>query len=248
MSVSEDKAEALAAEEVARKMSGPPDAARAWMRELAEHGAARAQALLGQMLLDGFGGPADPVEALAWFVKASAAGDALAFNMVGRCYENGWGAPADITVAAEWYRQAAEKGSDWGMYNHATRLMLGDGVAENRSEALAWFQRAAALGHAKSINIVGGFHEDGWEVVRDLAIAAEHYARAAAAGDFRGQFNLGRVLASQGEIDGALTQFRNAARTATPAFIAKMTAFLRSAPIQAYRDLADEFETKVLTP
>lgn len=228
--------------EIARKMSGPPEAARAWMTGLAERGAPRAQALLAQMLLDGFGGPTDPGQALAWFLKAAAGDDALAFNMVGRCYENGWGAPTDIVVAAQWYRQAAERGDEWGMYNHATRLMLGDGVAENRAEALAWFQRAAALGHAKSMNIVGGFHEDGWEVPQDYAIAAEHYARAAAGGDFRGQFNLGRVLASRGEVEAALEQFRRAAVTATPAFVDKMIAFLRTAPIDAYRALADRLE------
>jgi TPR repeat protein len=230
--------------EVARKMSGPPDEARAWMKGLADRGVPRAQALLGQMLLDGFGGPADPIEALALFVKASAGGDALAFNMVGRAYENGWGAPVDIVVAAHWYRQAAEQGDDWGMYNYATRLMLGDGATENRAEALAWFQRAAALGHAKSMNIIGGFYEDGWEVAQDFAIAAEHYARAAASGDFRGQFNLGRVLASKGEVQAALDQFRRAVSTATPAFTVKMTTFLRSAPIQAYRDLADELDAR----
>lgn len=228
--------------EVARRMSGPPEAARAWMLNLADRGAPRAQALAAQMLLDGFGGPAEPAKALALFLKASAGGDALAFNMVGRCYENGWGAPADIAVAAQWYLQAAERGDEWGMYNYATRLMLGDGAAENRAQALAWFRSAAALGHAKSMNIIGGFYEDGWEVPQDFAIAAEHYGRAAAAGDFRGQFNLGRVLASRGAVEEAVAQFRRAAQTATPAFIGKMTTFLRSAPIQAYRDLADEFE------
>ncbi len=228
--------------EVARRMAGPPEQARAWMQGLAERGAPRAQALLAQMLLDGFGGPADPVQALAWFLKASTGGDALAFNMVGRCYENGWGAPANIAVAAQWYLQAAERGDEWGMYNYATRLMLGDGAPENRGQALAWFQRAAALNHAKSMNIIGGFYEDGWEVPQDYAIAAEHYARAAAGGDFRGQFNLGRVLASRGEVEAALAQFRRAAQTATPAFRSKMRGFLETAPIQAYRDLAAELE------
>ncbi len=60
--------------------------------------------------------------------------------------------------------KAARAGLDWGMYNYATMLALGNGVDEDRAAALAWFEKAAALGHAKSINLIGGFHEDGWVV------------------------------------------------------------------------------------
>ena len=240
--ISNEASASVTETEVSEIMSGPPEAARAWMRDLAGQGVPRAQALLGQMLLDGFGGGTAPDQALDWFLKASAGGEPMAFNMAGRCYENGWGAPANIAVAAQWYRQAADRGSDWGMYNYATRLMLGDGLAEDRGQALAWFRKAAALGHAKSINIIGGFYEDGWEVAQDFAIAREHYERAAEAGDFRGRFNLGRVLASEGDVAGGLAQFERAAVGATPAFVAKMAAFLRGAPIQAYRDLADRLE------
>ncbi|NQE63738.1 tetratricopeptide repeat protein [Caulobacter sp. RHG1] len=229
----------LVAEDVATLMSGSPEVARATASDLAVKGSAAAQALLGQMLLDAFGGPADPAAALGWFRKAAEAGEPMALNMVGRCHENGWGVAADIVIAADWYRRAAEQGGDWGMYNHATRLMLGDAGPVDRAGALAWFQKAAALGHAKSINVLGGFYEDGWEVERDLAQAKECYQRAADGGDFRGHFNLGRALASEGDISGALARFEAAATTATPAFIAKMVALLRTAPIDAYRALAE---------
>ncbi len=227
---------------VAKVLSGPPETARAWLAQQAAAGVAEAQALLGQMLLDGAGGPADPAGALALFLRAAGAGHPMALNMVGRCYENGWGVAANLAVAAQWYLQAAEAGSDWGMYNLATRLMLGEGVEADRKSALAWFQRAAELGHAKSINVVGGFYEDGWEVEQDFAKARDCYARAAAGGDFRGHFNFGRVLAAEGEIAGAQAQFEQAATTATAAFTAKMVAFLRSAPVAAYRDLADRLD------
>ncbi len=227
------------AQEAARILAGPPAEARAWLTPLAERGIAQAQVRLGQLLLDEAAGPPDPAGALAWFLKAAGQDDPLAFNMVGRCYENGWGAPENIVVAAQWYRQAAELGSDWGMYNHATRLMLGDAVGIDRAGALTWFRKAAELGHAKSINIVGGFYEDGWEVEQDFAQARDHYRRAAEAGDFRGQFNFGRVLASEGAVNAALEQFAKAAVAATPAFIDKMVAFLSAAPIVAYRELAD---------
>eukprot|EP01032_Pedospumella_encystans_P006348 gene6348-7603_t len=69
------------------------------------------------------------------------------------------------------------------MYNYATLLALGDGVAEDKAAAFAWFERAAKLGNAKAINFVGSFHEDGWVVPRDLKRAARCYARAAQGGD-----------------------------------------------------------------
>ena len=229
----------LVAEDVATLMSGPPQVARATARDLAAKGSAAAQALLGQMLLDGFGGPADPIEALGWFRRAADEGEPMALNMVGRCFENGWGVTADIAAAADWYRRAAERGGDWGMYNYATRLMLGDAGPVDRPGALAWFRKAAALGHAKSINVLGGFYEDGWEVERDLAKARDCYQRAADGGDFRGHFNLGRALASEGDVSGALARFEAAAAAATPAFVAKMVGLLRTAPVAAYRDLAE---------
>jgi TPR repeat protein len=166
----------------------------------------------------------------------------MGLNMAGRCYENGWGAAVDMAQAARFFGRAAGAGSPWGMYNLATRLALGEGVAQDRAAAFAWYQQAAALGHAKSINIVGGFHEDGWETPVDFAAARACYRRAAELGDFRGQFNFGRVLASEGDVPAALDWFERAARRATPAFREKVRAFLRTAPIADYRELADTLE------
>jgi hypothetical protein len=92
----------------------------------------------------------------------------MALNMVGRCYDLGWGTPVDKVRAAECFRIAAERGLDWGMYNYATALTLGAGVAEDKPAALGWFEKAAAMGNAKAVNFVGSFHEDGWVVPRDM--------------------------------------------------------------------------------
>jgi hypothetical protein len=80
-------------------------------------------------------------------------------------------------------------------------LVRATAADEHRADALDWFQRAAALGHAKSINLIGGFYEDGWVVAVDVDAAFDHYRRAAEAGDFRGQFNYARLLAERGHID-----------------------------------------------
>jgi TPR repeat protein len=157
--------------------------------------------------------------------------------MTGRCYENGWGAAQDDRAAAHWYTLAAERGSDWGMYNLATALVLGKGLSTDRRAALACYRRAARLGHAKSLNIVGGFYEDGWEVEQDAARAVGYYRQAAEGGDFRGQFNYARMLALAGQEADAQRWIRLVPQTANAPFVEKMLAFLRNAPHEALRRL-----------
>ena len=125
------------------------------------------------------------------------------------------GVAVDKPRAAECFRIAAERGLDWGMYNYATALTLGQGVPEDKPAALGWFERAASLGNAKAVNYIGSFHEDGWVVPRDLTIAADCYARAAQGGDFRGMFNHARMLADAGRIDAALAWLRRCGAAAT---------------------------------
>ncbi|MEP9358112.1 tetratricopeptide repeat protein [Sphingomonas sp. KR3-1] len=184
---------------------------------------AEAQAVLGQMLLDA----GDARQGFAWFNKAAAQGHLMALNMVGRCYDLGWGTRIDKARAAECFRIAAERGLDWGMYNYATALALGAGLTEDKAAALAWFQKAAAMGNAKAINYVGSFHEDGWVVERDLARAAECYARAAEGGDFRGAFNHARMLLDAGQLDAARGWLAKCRETATPAFAEKARGWLK---------------------
>ncbi|WP_457311695.1 tetratricopeptide repeat protein [Sphingomonas sp. UYAg733] len=216
----------LTPDDIAARLSAPLEERAVFMRQAAEAGVAEAQAVYGQMLLDGAGVTADPRDALGWFTKAAAQHHVMGLNMVGRCYDLGWGTAPDKRRAAECYRVAAEQGLDWAMYNYATLLALGDGVAEDKAMALGWLQKAAAMGNAKAINFVGSFHEDGWVVERDLGLAAGYYARAAQGGDFRGQFNHARLLGTAGRIDEALGWLGRVGEIATPAFIDKAAVWL----------------------
>lgn len=224
-----DRLNALSAEALADILSGAPEERAAFLHEAAQAGLADAQALYGQLLLDGAGVPQDTRAAFAWFGKAAAQGHLMALNMVGRCYDLGWGVAIDKHRAAECFRISAERGLAWGMYNYATLLALGEGVGEDKPAALDWFCKAAAMGNAKSANHVGSFHEDGWVVARDMAAAEAHYRTAAEGGDFRGQFNLARLLAARGEVDEALVWLARVRATATPAFLAKAEHWLKSA-------------------
>lgn len=220
-------------------MPSEPGPRAVFLRALAEAGEAEAQARYGQLLLDGNGVAQDAGAGFAWFNRAAAQGHLMGLNMVGRCYDLGWGAAIDKARAAQCYRIAAEHGLDWAMYNYATLLALGHGVAEDKAAALRWFDKAARMGSglagAKAINIVGSFHEDGWAVARDLAKAARCYARAAQGGDFRGCFNHARMLGDTGRAEDALAWIERAGATATAAFVAKAAAFLDASPVAAFR-------------
>jgi TPR repeat protein len=227
-----DTLDSIPREEIAARLSGSPEERAALIREGAEAGVAEAQAVWGQMLLD----RGNAAAGFGWFNKAAAQGHLMALNMVGRCYDLGWGVAVDKARAAECFRIAAERGLDWAMYNYGTALALGEGVVEDRRAALGWFEKAAALGNAKAINHVGSFHEDGWVVERDLARAADCYARAAEGGDFRGCFNHARMLLAEGRIDAARHWLGKSVESATPAFREKAAVWLRD---HGFAELAD---------
>ena len=234
---------AMTPEAMRAQLAHSPEAAAALLRAGAQAGLADAQALYGQVLLDGNGVKSDPVEALRWFLRAAHAGHPMAMNMAGRCYDKGWGAPVDKVAAAQWFKAATKAGLDWGMYNYASALGLGAGVAQDEPAALRWFETAAALGHAKSINFVGAFFEEGRIVPRDLAKARDCYQQAAEGGDFRGQFNLARLLADAGQMKEALDWLARATATAPASFQAIMLRYLDAAPPPALREAADSLRT-----
>jgi TPR repeat protein len=226
-----DAFDAMDAAELARRLSGPRDEVAGFIRGAAVAGSAEAQARYGQMLLDGDGIAQDQRQGLHWFERAAAAGHVEAINMIGRCHDLGWGTPVDKARAAAWFHAAALRGLGWGMYNYATALALGAGIAEDRPQALDWFRKAAAQGNAKAINFIGSFYEDGWVVDRDLAEAARHYERAAAGGDFRGQFNHARMLLAAGREAEALDWMARAWQGGNPRFRAQMTGWLADQPV-----------------
>ena len=138
--------------------------------------------------------------------------------MLGRCLERGWGGDQDFAGAAHCYRQAAEAGLDWGQYNLANMLLRGRGVSRDVPQSFQWFAAAARQDHAKSINLVARFLEEGWIGPPDLPQAAAWYRRAAAGGDFRGQYNLATLLAQFGRRAEAVGWFIRAGETGSRDF------------------------------
>jgi TPR repeat protein len=207
----------------------------------AREGVVDAQALLGQILLDGRGIAQDQPLALRWFVIAARQGHLMARNMLGRCHEHGWGCATQASVAAGHYRVAAEAGLDWAMYNYANLLATGRGVSEDQAEALNLYRRAAELGHAKSMNLLGRYLEDGRVCPVNPTAARDWYRRSAVGGDFRGQFSYAAVLAGEGNIDEALVWLRKALAGGNLNFLRVASKSLLSATDPKIRALAYDY-------
>ncbi|MBK3868343.1 sel1 repeat family protein [Pseudomonas stutzeri] len=225
-------------------LSEEPHRAARLVLTAAAAGEIEAQALLGQILLDGRGIEADPVLALTWFGFAAERGHAMACNMAGRCHEHGWGCPADPSRAAEFYRRAAGIGLDWGMYNLANLLATGRGVEQNETAAYRLYRQAAELGHAKSMNLTGRCLEDGRGVARDVTAAHEWYRRSAEAGDFRGQFSHAAVLLAQQQWDAARHWLIRALTHGHLRFVETALASLQAAALPQIADIVEAYDRR----
>lgn len=218
----------------------PARAAQAILLAAGE-GVIDAQALLGQILLEGQGIARDQTLALRWFEIAAQGGHLMARNMLGRCHEHGWGCVADAALAARHYRLGADAGLDWAMYNYANLLATGRGVVEDPLQALNLYRRAAEAGHAKSMNLLGRYLEDGRFCPMDLPAARQWYRRSAEAGDFRGQFSHGAVLVEEGSIEEGLLWLRRAMLNGNQRFLKVSAQRLREASEPFLQTLADEY-------
>lgn len=215
----------------------PASAAKAIL-VAAQENIVEAQALLGQILLDGTGIERDQPLALVWFQIAARKGHAMASNMLGRCHEHGWGCEADAGKAAEHYRQAAEADLDWGFYNYGNLLATGRGVDKDQARALACYRKAADMGHAKSMNMLGRYLEEGVSCERDLPSAHRWYQRSAEGGDFRGQFSHAAVLADHGRIEEAVQWLDTALEIGNLNFLRVAREQLLTSPYPQVRALA----------
>lgn len=211
----------------------------------ARTGLVDAQALLGQILLDGEGIQRDAQLARTWFQAAASQGHAMARNMLGRCCEHGWGGPVDLLQAATHYRLASAADLDWGLYNFANLFATGRGVTLDQHQALACYRRAAELGHAKSMNLLGRYLEQGEYCPRDLPSAWEWYRRSAESGDFRGQFSHAAVLLNQGQFTAAMQWFEKALTHGNLNFLRVATQSLSAAGDARLAELTERYAARL---
>ncbi|WP_244983655.1 tetratricopeptide repeat protein [Acetobacter okinawensis] len=186
------------------------------------------QVLWGKILLNSVFIPPDPSQAYIWFSIAAQTNYGPAHNMLGRCHHFGWGTDKDLSKAAHHYAAAAAVGDEWGRYNLAIMHMRGLGMPRDLPTAFQLFQTGAHHGHAKSMNIMARFYEEGWVVKKNQASAFDWYRRSAESGDYRGCHNHATILVEQGQLEQALHWWQKALPDATSDILLAMNRTLAS--------------------
>jgi TPR repeat protein len=113
------------------------------LEPLANEGNARAQAMVGEMLLRGCcGAKLDPQAGLDWLRKAAAQDDTEAQSLLGKAYLDGDGTKANFAEALKWLLKAAEKGDASAQEALGDMYQKGLGVKKNIDEAKKWYAKA----------------------------------------------------------------------------------------------------------
>lgn len=115
-----------------------------WYGEAMRLGSVKSQCALGNMLIQGRGQPADPLQGLALCRSAAGAGDADAQADLGAYYLLGGVVDQDLTQAAQWLQRAADQGHPMAAYHYATMMWNGDAPGGRVASAGYW--RIAVLG------------------------------------------------------------------------------------------------------
>jgi TPR repeat protein len=105
-------------------------------------------------------------------------------------YERG-----DLATALREYRKSAEQGHARSQMNLGSMYWNGQGVPENRVEAVKWYRKAAEQGDADSQNNLGFMYANGKGVPESRAEAAKWYRKAADQAHGGGQTNLASLYA-----------------------------------------------------
>jgi len=130
---------------------GEYDTASRILLPLANHGYAKAQAVVGWMYHIGKGKPKDLHKAYDWYQKAAKQNDPIAQNNLGVFYEQGLVVKQNYGDAAKWYRESAEWGYRYAQYNLGILYYEGRGVVKDAEQAQYWLQIAALQGVNQAI-------------------------------------------------------------------------------------------------
>lgn len=188
--------------------SGDGARAAAFLRPVAEKGDPAAQALLGQIYLDGNGIDKDMFEAGRWLRSAAANGVPSGAFALATLTEDGTLTPpgmdandtqARIIEATRLYLVAANNGSVPGQIESGLRYARGLGTTQNMVEAARWFREAANAGSGAGEFNLGALHASGAlnSGTPDHTSAKTWFEKAAAKGHPDAQYNLG-LAAAQG--------------------------------------------------
>lgn len=156
---------------------------------LANKDNAEAQFQLGVMYGAGLGVGKDINVAVSWYQKAAQQNHPEAAFVLCIAYAKGQGVQADRELSDQWLRKAADLGS----INALNGLASIHYRKQEFSEALAWYQKAAAKNDADAQFNIGNIYNRGKGVPQNEPEAIKWFALAAVQNDDRAQYDLGVI-------------------------------------------------------
>jgi hypothetical protein len=130
-----------------RFQSGDHVGAAKIVTQAAEAGNAVAQLRLALMYDQGDGVPRSGTTAMSWYRRAAALGEPESQVQLGIDYEAGLdGFPENWDLAAKLNETSAMQGWRKGQFQFGRDFQFGMGVPQDRQQAIAWYQKAAANG------------------------------------------------------------------------------------------------------
>lgn len=134
------------------------------LRPLAEKDDARAQALLANMYMQGYGVSKDAVEAFNLYQSAARLGNLDAMISTATMYQKGVGTDIDTFKAIDWFGRSAKMGSQLGAFFYGVHMFQGaknadSDIKPDHEEAYFWFRRAG-LGQMTKIALQANVFAD----------------------------------------------------------------------------------------
>ena len=140
-----------------------PVEAMRWAHLAADAGHAEAMDFVGFAYLRGAMIPRSTALAFGYFRAAAPKSAQAAFNL-GQCYYGAQGTEQDCAKALEWWEKAATRGHGRAAAAAAMALLSGEGVPRDAVKARRLAERAAELGNASGLVLLGELHFQAGEV------------------------------------------------------------------------------------
>lgn len=141
------------------------------LRPHAEQGDVRAQAILGQLYMNGYGVEKNYAEALPWLRLAAEKSHPQAQFDLGQMYSGGHGVSMDRAEASRWILLSAEQGHAHAQFSIGGRFCVGQGVPKNEAECVKWVRLAAEQGLPNAQRRLGDLYARGAYVGKDEVAA-----------------------------------------------------------------------------
>lgn len=143
---------------------------------------------------NGWGRPADPVEACRWHEKAAKGAIPFSSHRFAECLASGTAGAPDSAGAARWFRTAVELGHYTSLCDLAELYIRGEGVPKDPHEGIALCTQAAERGSPRAQLRLAIFYLEGDDAVRDRHRGALWLEASASQGLAEAQYRLGDLL------------------------------------------------------